>query len=344
MSKERVLYYDVLNVLACFGVVAMHFNGIAHAFEPRLGWVQALAVDCLFFWAVPIFLMISGATLMDYRDRYDTKTFLARRCSRVLVPFVCWSLIALAWKVRTGQMEMPDGPLQVINLVINAQVIDIYFFFIPLIMIYLCIPALSMVRDRRRFLWYLVAVGGVVNYAIPFVCGLVGIEWNPSASFPLLGGYLMYPVLGYLLRDHDFSARERGAIYAVGALAVLVRFSHTVVASFAAGTLVTTTWGVGYVSLTGLLESVAVFVFFRQFRWERIFRGERARNALAQVAGCTFGIYLTHMFLFWYGLQWTGLNGGHLAWRVGGTIVTYVLCLALVWVARRIPVVRRLFP
>lgn len=342
MGRTRVLYYDVLNVLAIFGVIAMHFNGIVHAFTPSLGWVQALSVDCLFYWAVPIFLMISGATLMDYRDRYDTKTFLVRRCQRVVIPFVCWSLIALVWKVHTGQMEPPAGPRSLLNLVINTRIIDVYYFFIPLIMIYLCIPALSMVRDRRRLLWYLVVVGGVVNFAIPSVCEVVGIEWNGLANFPLLGGYLMYPVLGYLLRDHDFTARERHVVYLFGVLALLARFVYATGASFAAGALVDP-WA-SYYRLPCVLESAAVFVFFRQVRWERVFRSERARHALAQLAGCTFGIYLTHMFLFWYGLQWTGLDGGDLAWRLVGPVVTYVVCLALVWVARHVPVVRRLFP
>ena len=138
MASERVLYFDVLNVVAGFGVVAMHFNGLAHTFSPTLDWLQAFAVNCLFYWAVPIFLMLTGATLMDYRDRYDTRTFLVRRTGRVLAPFVTWSLIALAWKVMTGQMAAPVGPRSLVDLVLNARIMDVYWFFIPLLAIYRC--------------------------------------------------------------------------------------------------------------------------------------------------------------------------------------------------------------
>lgn len=30
------------------------------------------------YWALPIFFMLSGANLMKYTDRYDTKTFLKK--------------------------------------------------------------------------------------------------------------------------------------------------------------------------------------------------------------------------------------------------------------------------
>ena len=73
MNAGRVIYFDILNVVAAFGVVAMHFNGLVHAYMPTWDWVQAHAVDCLFYWAVPVFFMLSGSTLMDYRDRYTTK-------------------------------------------------------------------------------------------------------------------------------------------------------------------------------------------------------------------------------------------------------------------------------
>lgn len=31
-ESKRVLYYDVLNILACFCVIWMHCNGAAHVF------------------------------------------------------------------------------------------------------------------------------------------------------------------------------------------------------------------------------------------------------------------------------------------------------------------------
>lgn len=342
MSTNRILYYDVLNVVACFGVVAMHFNGLVHAYSPTWDWLQAFSVDCMFYWAVPVFFMLSGATLMDYRDRYSTKGFLLRRAQRVLIPFLAWSVIALVWKVHTGQMPFPQGPRTLINLIFNTEIIDIYWFFIPLFGAYLSLPVLSLLRDNKRALRYLLALGTLLNVAFPFLCSAIGIEWNSQAALPLLSGYLVYVLLGYILRDVELSAAQCRVIYVLGVAGVLIRFGHTVIASHAADELVRLTWG--YTNLPCFLEATAVFVFARRVRWGRVFRTERARGLLAQVAGCSFGIYLIHMIAFWYGLQWTGLEGGDPEWRLIGPFVAYGVCLIIVALAKHAPVVRKLVP
>ena len=77
--SEETFYIYILNVLACIAVISMHHNGKVYAFSNTLGWKQALGVEVLAYWAVPVFYMISGATLMNYRERYSTETFLKKR-------------------------------------------------------------------------------------------------------------------------------------------------------------------------------------------------------------------------------------------------------------------------
>lgn len=341
MGKKRTLYFDVLNIVACFGVVAMHFNGLTHAYSSTFGWRQALFVDCLFYWAVPIFFMLSGATLMDYLDKYETNTYFRKRIRRVVIPFLAWSIIALIWKVITGQMEPPVGPRSFIELVINTQIIDIYWFFIPLMMIYLCMPVLTKLREYRSTLWYLVGIIVVANVLIPFLCSLVGIRWNPQANIPLGGGYIVYALLGYLLRDEELSKRQRSVLYVLGIAAFLLRYVGTIVLSDTSGSLNELFWG--YTNLPCLLLSIAVFVFAKNAKLESLFKTQRSQNALVKVASCSFGVYLIHMILFWYGLQLTGLDGGDLLWRVVGPFVAYIICLCIVWLAKKVPGLRALF-
>ena len=341
-TGKRVIWFDVLNVVACFGVVAMHFNGLVHTYSPTLSWVQALMVDCLFYWAVPIFFMLSGATLMDYRDRYDTSVFLLKRMKRTLIPFLAWSLIALVWKVSFGLMEPPQGLLSLVDYIFNTKIIDIYWFFIPLFMVYLSLPALSLLRGERRVISYLIGIAAIFNIVLPFLCSIVGIPWNSQASLPVLSGYLIYVLIGYYLRDEPLSRRARCVIYALGVCGVLVRFGHTVLASFGNGELVNLTWG--YTNPPCFLESIAVFVFARQVDWGRVFKTDAAKHRLKAVAGCSFGIYLIHMIVFHFGIWLTGLNGGDYEWRIFGPFVAYGLCLVLVWSLQHVPGIRRLIP
>lgn len=79
MVTRRVVYFDVLNIVACIAVLALHHNGIVHWFKVDTNaWKQALIFEVLFYWAVPIFFMLSGATLFNYRDKYSTCLFFKK--------------------------------------------------------------------------------------------------------------------------------------------------------------------------------------------------------------------------------------------------------------------------
>ena len=104
--KKRMIYLDVLNILAILAVIMLHHNGIVHTYSNTRAWKTSLIVETIFYWAVPIFLMITGATLMNYREKYDTKTFFKKRIFKVVIPFIFWAVIMLLWKVSIGQLVL----------------------------------------------------------------------------------------------------------------------------------------------------------------------------------------------------------------------------------------------
>lgn len=87
-SKDRIIYFDVLNIAATFGVIMLHCNGLAHTYSETLAWYQALLVEVLIYWPVPIFFMLSGATLIGYRERYTTVDFFKKKAGAYRYP-VC---------------------------------------------------------------------------------------------------------------------------------------------------------------------------------------------------------------------------------------------------------------
>lgn len=78
-QKKRLLYIDILNIIACMCVIFMHCNGIAHQYSDTTAWRQSMVIETIAYWAVPVYFMISGATLMDYRDKYLTRVFFKKR-------------------------------------------------------------------------------------------------------------------------------------------------------------------------------------------------------------------------------------------------------------------------
>ena len=342
--KQRVLYYDVLNVTACLAVVLLHFNGLAHSFQPGLGYVQALLFECIFFWAVPVFYMLTGATLFGYRDRYDTEAFFKKRMLRTLVPFLAWSLIMLTWKVGTGQMQPPVGPRSFVVMMLNAEIMDVYWFFLPLFMMYLAMPVLSLLTGERyrRVLWYAVGVGFLTTSVLPQLFSLLGMAYNGNLMFPLFASWLLFPVLGYLLSTTDLNRRQRCALYVAASFATALRFGVTLLTHGADDPSVSFFWS--YLSFPGVLRGAAIFVFVKQVEWGRFFSKPRRIKALTALSGCSFGIYLIHMVALHYFVVLTPWDGGDAFFRMGCPLIAYTICLMIVLVGKKVPGVRRLFP
>lgn len=47
-NNKRIAYYDLLNVISCFGVVCLHSNGYVHSFVKDSWWWLRVLVEVLF--------------------------------------------------------------------------------------------------------------------------------------------------------------------------------------------------------------------------------------------------------------------------------------------------------
>lgn len=98
--KERLHYIDFLNCLAILFVLIMHSAQLAHFGNVGYSNFKAtVLLQTICIPAVCIFFMNSGATLLDYRSRDSTRTFIMKRCKRVLVPFITWTIIYYLYDV-----------------------------------------------------------------------------------------------------------------------------------------------------------------------------------------------------------------------------------------------------
>ena len=134
MSKKRVGYFDALNVVSCIAVVTMHVNGTSlYTFHHSVSWLSSLFIDCLCYFAVPVFFMLTGATLMDYRKRYNTYEFIKKRFSRTMIPFLFWSVVAIVWCVLALKCLKWSGvssPIKLINVIFNVRAFNICSIFV----------------------------------------------------------------------------------------------------------------------------------------------------------------------------------------------------------------------
>ena len=190
---KKKIYIQILGVIACLAVVAMHVNGCFWQFSYDRYWITANIIECICYFAVPIFFMISGATLLNYRKRYTTAVFFKKRFGKTLVPFLIWSVISAIWYYIVYHAR-PEGIREVVDGILNTRYVDIYWFFPALFSVYLCIPILSCIPEkyRKRIFGYAILVYFVLEALAPLVCNLMHIEFNEGFEMPAVGGYLIY--------------------------------------------------------------------------------------------------------------------------------------------------------
>ena len=86
-SKNRIFYFDVLRAFAIIVVIICH---VEHFFGPLTTAAQIIAeitFKDIGMVGVPIFLIISGALLLN-REYANLKNFLKHRFARIIYPFI----------------------------------------------------------------------------------------------------------------------------------------------------------------------------------------------------------------------------------------------------------------
>lgn len=337
--KNRIHYFDFLNVIACMAMLGLHHNLIVHRYSQDDSWAQALIVEVVCYWAVPVFFMLSGATLMEYRRRYGTVEFFRHRFSRAVIPFVLWSLVWVALKYATGD-DVNLSPLHILDGIVHTSYQPVYWFFIPLFGIYMLMPVVSLLRGNRKVLIYLAVL-------IFFITGVMNpiLEWAKIAPIKsaqnAMAGPLLFMLLGYLYKDAKVSA---GCCWTMGVLAVgcwCLRYFVTLGISEATGELYRGMFG--YYYFTSIIPAVAVFLLVRQYFpsslspwWSRL---------LTVLSSCSLGIYLLHILVLAVEQKLLPVGTESAIYRVGFIPLNYILCFVIVYMTKKIPVIGRyVFP
>ena len=338
-KSKRNTAFDVINILACLCVVTLHHNGLVHSFDGgTAGWVQSLIAECIFYCGVPLFMMLSGANLLAYKERYDTITFFKKRFLRTVIPWIAWSIIFLIWKIKTGEIVLePPTVRQGLRLIFTYKVESVYWFFGELFACYLVMPILSALRNQRRILWYLVGLNFVIVSVYPILQKWLNLSFALKA--PATGSLVIFVILGYLLSTEMPGRKERIILYVLGILGVLFRFFYTWYFSVQTG--ITDTSIKGYERFHSVFWACAVFILLMRIPWDRI-ASANAKKYLSELSECSFGVFLIHRMVMKYESLLLGIGNRNWTWRILCIPLTYIVSLAIVFCLRKIPVIKRL--
>lgn len=339
----RAAYIDVARIVAIVAVVCIHVLSLVPASVPRGSgrWWLGLTGNAAARWSVPVFVMLSGALLLDPCRRESLGAFYRRRLTRVGVPAVAW--IGLYYVFRMLAHHEQLTPARMWREILQARTYYHLYFLYAILGLYAVTPFLRVfVRAASRVELTAVTVLALSAAALDQLLGATAHISSPTYALTLFLPYLGYFLAGYLLRDVRVPAWTGWLLGGV--------FGVTVAAEVGVSMLLTARGGIAdlqvpmsYFSFLTVAMSLSVFLLLARWRPPaRISAGSRRRLHLA--AAATFGVYLAHPMVldrlyFYLHLTRGNASAGAL---VGLVVATTVLTFAAVLVLGRVPGIRRL--
>lgn len=340
-KTNRIIYFDILNIIACIAVLYLHCNGAVHSFSDTRLWKESLVIEVLCYFAVPIFIMLSGATLLKYRERYTTKQYFLKRAEKILIPWVIWSLIT--YIIHNKNLNL----LNFGNSFIYGKIESVYWFFSLIIYLYCLIPVLSILTEKeeyRKIMWGIVGFIFVIQSLLQPIFKMIHIPFPTILSYMSgQSSYIIYLLLGYLLSTTKINKKQKGLVYFLAIISLLTRYLYTMFLSINTGKLNSDSWG--YTAFTGLFPTLAVFILIKDINWEKIFNKSKIKSCyVSKLASCSFGVYLIHMLIKGKVTSFLAMDTQSHFYRLVFPLILYIICTTIVYIIKKIPIVKKIVP
>ncbi|WP_448697739.1 acyltransferase [Mucilaginibacter sp. AW1-3] len=217
-KTEQFDWINNLRIIALFAVIVLHTTSpVLETYNkgPLDTWLVGDLYNSLVRFAVPVFVMITGA-LMLHRE-YELGDFLKRRLSRIVAPFLFWSGVYIAYMYYNEDIDYPgDWWLcfkQVMHFLRDGASYHLWYVYM-LIGLYLIMPVISkFVRSAspKEIRYFLVVWLLVMMIEQPYLN-----KYKPGLDLRYFEGFIGYLVLGHYLAFTEFKIpRLKAWMYAL---------------------------------------------------------------------------------------------------------------------------------
>ncbi len=349
-TKTRVYSFDVLRIFAVLGVIMIHVAArqvvVKDLQSAEFLWGNLFHGITRF--AVPVFIMLSGALLLDENKNVPTKKAL-KYAGVMLALLISWSFVYASF----FYILVPLNKGNEINIekFINGFVYGHYhlWYLYMIIGLYLLIPILRtfVKKKNKKQVSYLLLISTVICFTVKFANFFlmeyfVEKDWLTSLvdkfHFSFIGVYLTYFIAGWYVVNIDIKKSRRIIIYVLGGIgAFLTVFLNWFYAQ--QGKNMQATFHYEDI-VTVLAFGIAFFMFFYYALKDKKF--EKSKGVLVGISNLTFGVYLVHVIVLYF-VRFYTVNFENVFEKImvefsATAIISFVVCFVL----SKIPLVKKL--
>ena len=349
MVKKRIFYYDVLRAIAIIGIVFCHasvsfiLTGVDNPTFPISAFF-----DCFRDFSIPIFVMLSGALLINRKDSLGD--FFKKRLSRLFIPFVFWVIVYSIYSAVYIKHSFDIS--SALDIFLGAPgTLGVAFWFIWMIVIVYCeIFLINRIiiygsGKRENFEKEFITLLTVFS-VIYIVLSNFGILGNYSSKLLYFMSFIAYVIIGYFISHYDLVGSRVSAnkmiivtLLISCALYGYYIFGFVVPKSIQANHFVYK----GYFNLLILALSVNIFCLFKYLsktKYLMYIEDKTLGKVFITISKYSFGLYLCHymiLIILKINLIRIYYNQSPLLWIPILVILTTVISLSILGILNRIP-------
>ncbi len=348
-TGDTTLPVDVIRTVGIILVILLHASTESYLTSVDLMSSQGVEVwwasniyDSISRTCIPLFVMLAGALLLQPSKADEpVGVFFKKRWARLGFPFIFWVVVYFLWDLYING-KILTAPF-VVQGILTGPYYQFWFLYL-LFGLYLLTPVLRILIKyaSRRLLKYALAVWFIGTTTIPLL-GLAGFYLN--GDFFIFTGWIGYFVLGIYLTQTNI---KRSLLY-IGLVAGLF---FTIFGTYFTVATLGERYGQFFYdgfSVTMIVFSVSLFLLLLAFPTQEVQLKYRSINRVIHVvSGNTLPIYLLHVMVL------ESLERGFLGFTFKITsfnaflaiplltLVTLLICLAIILPLKRIPYLKRL--
>ena len=328
---NRIEYISLASVLSAIAVVFLHSNEWANHFSTSPEWFSANLIHAVFIFAVPIFFMISGAMLLDFNKKYDLKTYFTKRINKAVIPYILWSLFGLIFQIYyLNTINVTDVNLTyILTGLATGKLVSIYWFFISLFLLYISLTIVSRFIDTKQKCFYALIITFMINFFLTL-----------HDHHPMVG-YLFYSLFGYYVHKYGVNEKTRKIFYILSAIGFLIILFGTYFLSLNEGKIVIIFRL--YNNLPILFYSTGLFILLK-YNYHKFMDNEIINKIVSSIEYYTLGIYLVHWYILQVLVKTLNIDITSLIYRFFSPFIVIPLCVLIIYILRKIPLVKRSVP
>jgi len=340
--NKRCVYFDVLKVVAIIAVIINHSYWYL-ASNDIISFSIKSFILILVKFAVPVFVMVSGALLLQKEHSY--KEIFSKRIFRVVVPLV---VISFLWAIYR-HFNLSEVVVYIIRGNLDNYSPYWAWYIYVIIALYMVLPFIKKMinnfsdKDFKIFILMFLLTPSFISF------GTIILEAFFHKSLYLSGyitgiwfsQYIGLFVAGYYLANKEVNAKEKN----IATISLVVTVLIATIIEILNHTINGTSFLLdNCLLITTIIPALALFIISKYYL-SNGFRKEKTNKLFANLSNCVFGIYLFHVFvisllvampIFTDLLSWNSYLG-----VIVIDVITLIVLTIGVHFAKKIPIVKK---